>query len=45
MYICVLGRLTITCDSSLCGFRYLDNKVFVSLANGDITVYARDHGN
>ncbi|XP_014488562.1 PREDICTED: rho guanine nucleotide exchange factor 17 isoform X2 [Dinoponera quadriceps] len=22
---------------------YLDNKVFVSLANGDITVYARDH--
>lgn len=24
-------------------FRYLDNKVFVSLANGDITVYVRDH--
>lgn len=24
-------------------YRYLDNKVFVSLANGDITVYSRDH--
>jgi len=29
------------CDAA---FRYLDNKVFVSLANGDITVYTRDHG-
>jgi hypothetical protein len=24
-------------------FSYLDNRVFVSLANGDITVYVRDH--
>lgn len=24
-------------------FRYLDNKVYVSLANGDIVVYTRDH--
>lgn len=27
---------------SLC--RYLDNRVFVSLANGDICVYLRDNG-
>lgn len=25
-------------------FRYLDNRVFVSLANGDITIYSRDQG-
>lgn len=25
-------------------FRYLDNRVFVSLANGDICVYLRDNG-
>ena len=24
--------------------RYFDNRVFVSLANGDITVYSRDQG-
>lgn len=25
-------------------FRYLDNKVFASLANGDLIVYKRDNG-
>lgn len=25
-------------------YRYLDNRVFVSLANGDITIYSRDQG-
>ncbi|KZC08519.1 Rho guanine nucleotide exchange factor 17 [Dufourea novaeangliae] len=30
-------------NSSVHSIIYLDNKVFVSLANGDITVYARDH--
>lgn len=27
-----------------CIFRYLDNKVFASLANGDLIVYKRDNG-
>ncbi|XP_078048564.1 rho guanine nucleotide exchange factor 17 isoform X1 [Augochlora pura] len=30
-------------NSSVHSIIYLDNKVFVSLANGDITVYIRDH--
>lgn len=27
-----------------CIFRYLDNKVFVFLVNGDLIVYKRDNG-
>lgn len=30
--------------SSFCSFRYLDNKVFVSLANGEVIVYQREAG-
>ncbi|XP_012215221.1 rho guanine nucleotide exchange factor 17 isoform X3 [Linepithema humile] len=37
------NKVKIQHGSSVHCIIYLDNKVFVSLANGDITVYARDH--
>lgn len=37
MYYCLFYNFFV-----LCAHRYLENKVFVSLANGDITVYSRD---
>ncbi|XP_071861960.1 rho guanine nucleotide exchange factor 17 isoform X6 [Bombus fervidus] len=37
------NKVKIQHNSSVHCIIYLDNKVFVSLANGDITVYSRDH--
>ncbi|XP_029040416.2 rho guanine nucleotide exchange factor osg-1 isoform X6 [Osmia bicornis bicornis] len=37
------NKVKIQHNSSVHCIIYLDNKVFVSLANGDITVYTRDH--
>ncbi|XP_043786511.1 rho guanine nucleotide exchange factor 17 isoform X4 [Apis laboriosa] len=37
------NKVKIQHNSSVHCIIYLDNKVFVSLANGDITVYCRDH--
>ncbi|XP_026823860.1 rho guanine nucleotide exchange factor 17 isoform X4 [Ooceraea biroi] len=37
------NKVKIQHGSSVHCIIYLDNKVFVSLANGDVTVYARDH--
>ncbi|CAK9830762.1 Rho guanine nucleotide exchange factor 17 [Anthophora retusa] len=37
------NKVKIQHNSSVHCIIYLDNKVFVSLANGDITVYVRDH--
>ncbi|XP_015511669.1 rho guanine nucleotide exchange factor 17 isoform X3 [Neodiprion pinetum] len=37
------NKVKIQHGSSVHCIIYLDNKVFVSLANGDITVYSRDH--
>ncbi|XP_076245903.1 rho guanine nucleotide exchange factor 17 isoform X2 [Calliopsis andreniformis] len=37
------NKVKIQHKSSVHCIIYLDNKVFVSLANGDITVYSRDH--
>ncbi|GFG38293.1 hypothetical protein Cfor_08933, partial [Coptotermes formosanus] len=37
------SKVNIQHGSSVHSIIYLDNRVFVSLANGDITVYVRDH--
>ena len=42
---CILCiNLCSICAYSFVLFRYLDNKVFVSLANGDVIVYQREAG-
>lgn len=42
LYYSLFGILTLFDYAFQLCFRYLDNRVFVALANGDICVYMRD---